>query len=70
MFMAFEIEKVYDKDTILELYFKFHLFSETVITLWRKPAVDISGKEPMEMNFDDVQCWPGFRMHRVHTIRW
>ena len=18
----------------------------------------------------NVQCWPGFRMHRVHTIRW
>ena len=43
MFMAFEIEKVYDKDTILELYLNSIYFGNGYNSV-AEAAVDISGR--------------------------
>ena len=66
MFMAFEIEKVYDKKTILELYLNSIYFGNGYNSVTEVPW--IFRKEPIEMNFDECTMLAGILMHPVHTI--
>ncbi|MFQ7527717.1 MAG: transglycosylase domain-containing protein [Mediterraneibacter gnavus] len=50
MFMAFEIEKVYDKKTILELYLNSIYFGNGYNSV-TEACRGYFGKEPIEMNF-------------------
>lgn len=58
MFMAFEIEKVYDKDTILELYLNSIYFGNGYNSV-AEACRGYFGKEPMEMNFDECTMLAG-----------
>lgn len=58
MFMAFEIEKVYDKKTILELYLNSIYFGNGYNSV-TEACRGYFGKEPIEMNFDECTMLAG-----------
>ena len=53
VFMAFDIEKAYDKNEILELYLNTSYFGDGYYTV-KEASRGYFGKEPMEM--DDYEC--------------
>lgn len=58
MFMAFEIEKYYDKDTILELYLNSICFGNGYDCV-AEASMGYFGKLPGEMNFDESTLLAG-----------